>query len=110
MAFKIGGQKAVPEEEPMVEEMPAESMEPEAMMPEASGGLVAPEAARYFGPESRCEGCVHFLMAEMGSCEIVSGPIDPQGVCSLFTPDQMLEEAPLPDGEVMPELPTGPIA
>lgn len=91
MALRIGG----PVEEPIEEtatpelELPAEEAMP--MIPEmGGGGMVTPEAARYFGPESRCEGCVHFMAGELGgSCEIVSGPIDPMGVCSLFTPDSM---------------------
>ena len=71
------------------------TQEPEAE-PEMGGGTVSPESARYFGPEGRCMNCIHFM--EPGSCEIVAGQIDPQGICSLFTQDsgedQIMEEAP----------------
>jgi hypothetical protein len=109
MALRIGGGKP-PVEEPIEEpvEEPVEEMveeAPEAPMDMAmGGGQVDPMAARYFGPESRCGGCVHFLAGEMGSCEIVAGPIDAEGVCSLFTPDaseEVTEELP-PLGEESP--------
>ena len=73
---------------PMMDEMP--EMAPEIEDPSMSGGTgrVSQESARYFGPEYRCAGCVHFAEgAETGECEIVAGPIQPDGVCSLFDPD-----------------------
>lgn len=73
---------------PGIEPMP--EMVPEVEDPSMSGGTgrVSQESARYFGPEYRCAGCVHFTEgAETGECEIVAGPIDPDGVCSLFDPD-----------------------
>jgi hypothetical protein len=99
MALRIKGNTSPP-----TEDLPVEEAEPElpeqaeaasepAMMPMAGGGTVDPAVARYLGPESRCAGCIHFM--DPGSCEIVAGPIDPQGVCVLWTPDQMLEEASL---------------
>jgi hypothetical protein len=108
MALKIGGMAPPVEEEmPVAEEMPVEAtemaMEPE--MPAVEGGLVSPEAARYFGPESRCAGCIHFM--EPGTCEIVAGPIDPQGVCVLFEADAMMDEMPT---EEMPLEEAPPIA
>ena len=97
MALRIGQQGAVsfpevlseePEAEmPMMDEMP---MEPEAMMPPMGneGGRVSQESARYFGPEYRCGGCVHFMEGTVQhECEIVAGEIQPDGVCSLYTPD-----------------------
>ena len=67
--------------------------------PEGSmgGGQVDPEVARYMEPNYRCNNCVHFM--EPGSCEIVAGPIDPEAVCSLHTPDA---EAMAPEAEEMP--------
>lgn len=56
------------------------------------GGQVDPEVARYLEPNYRCNNCVHFM--EPGSCEIVAGPIDPEAVCSLYSPDTELMEAP----------------
>src|SRR3990167_329368 len=53
------------------------------MLPEMGEGIVDQSVARYLGPESRCQGCLYFV--EGGSCRVVSGEIDPQGVCSLFT-------------------------
>src|SRR3990167_6791592 len=113
MALRIGQQGAVsfpevlseePEAEmPMMDEMP---MEPEAMMPPMGneGGRVSQESARYFGPEYRCGGCVHFMEGAggQGECEIVAGPIESEGACSLFYPDvdALTDEA--------PELPTEP--
>ena len=86
--------EAMSEELPLEEEMPLEE-------PMQMGGMVSPESARYFGPEGRCMNCIHF--SEPGSCEIVSGQIDPEGICSLFTQDSMDE--PMPDDMPMPELP-----
>lgn len=76
--------------EPVVEEQ--EDVVIEEDMPEAVDvkpiGLVDPSVARYLGPDSRCHNCIHFLEGEgLGSCEVVSGEIDPDGVCSLHTPD-----------------------
>lgn len=60
----------------------------EAMEPRMGMAKVSPEAARYFGPEYRCGSCVHFMEGmQGGECEIVAGPIDPEGVCGLFEPD-----------------------
>lgn len=98
MALRIGGgmppqEEAISEPAVMPEEMaaPPEAMAPPTEAPaEEGGGFIDPESARYFGPESRCQSCIHFMAP--GSCEIVSGPIDPQGVCMLFlaggAPDQ----------------------
>ena len=49
------------------------------------GGQVDPAIARYFAPEFMCANCIHFM--EPGSCEIVTGEISPEGICSLHTPD-----------------------
>jgi hypothetical protein len=91
MALRIGSAKPPTEEMPeMMAEMPPTEPEvmPEALdeMADAStGGMVDPMAARYLGPESRCMGCIHFM--EPNACEIVAGPIDPQGICMLFSAD-----------------------
>lgn len=66
--------------------------------PQVDGGprfsvqKVDPAVARYLGSESgpfECQGCQHW--EEPNSCGIVSGDIDPQGVCCLFT--KMEQEA-----------------
>lgn len=88
------------EEEIPVEEVPME--EPDdmgSMLPMASGGQVDPEAARYFGREYMCQGCIHFM--EPGTCEIVAGEIDPEGICSLFVPDAAEVEASIPTADPM---------
>ena len=62
---------------------------------------VDPEVSRYKGPEEgpfQCQHC-EFFEGE-NSCHLVSGPIDPEGVCNLFTtkggdnPDEEAIEAP----------------
>ena len=85
--------KVLPTEEQELPSEPTDVPAGETPLPEdpaeqqpGGGGNVDPAVARYLGPESRCQGCVHF--SEPGSCEIVAGAIDPQGVCSLFTPDE----------------------
>lgn len=99
MALRIGD--GMPQEEAISEPavMPEEMDAPIEELPAEPTGLVSPEAARYFGPESRCASCIHFMEGmEGGACEIVSGPIDPAGVCVLFTADapeeMMLDEMP----------------
>src|SRR5688572_22303542 len=107
MALRIGptGGGTPPEELP-AEEMQAlpEEMPVEPMAPEMSSGTIDPMVARYLGPESRCGGCVHFLEGmEGGTCELVSVPIDPMGVCMLFvgdTPDELPMDS-VPEGEVI---------
>lgn len=50
-------------------------------------GQVHPEIAGYMGPDLGpfvCGRCVHF--DGQSSCEIVSGQIDPAGLCNLFEP------------------------
>jgi hypothetical protein len=90
MAIRVAGNPPVMpemvEEEPLMEE-PTPDM---AMLPEepTMGGMVDPFVAKYMGPEAVCGSCVYFLEGpEAGSCEIVSGPIDAAGRCSLWTPD-----------------------
>ena len=73
---------------PEIESMPEMASEVEDPSMAVGTGRVSQESARYFGPEYRCAGCVHFVEgAETGECEIVAGPIQPDGVCSLFDPD-----------------------
>ena len=55
--------------------------------PDTPKGQVHPEIAGYMGPDLgpfACGRCVHF--DGQSSCEIVSGPIDPAGLCNLFEP------------------------
>lgn len=123
MALRIGppagGPPMPPPDEaaamPDMTAMPPDAMAapPEAMPTEPEGdegGFIDPESARYFGPESRCAGCIHFMGPN--ACEIVSGPIDPQGVCMLFlaggAPTDMPPTDAMPTGapEEAPEPPT----
>src|SRR5258707_575096 len=79
-----------PEEVTEPVDNPAEdTAEPQTPQASDSSSQINPEVARYFGPDMRCEQCIHYMTgnAGAGSCEIVSGPIDPQGVCMLFTLD-----------------------
>lgn len=57
-------------------------------------GMVDKTVARYLDAGSHCKNCTHFL--EPGSCEVVAGPIDPEAVCMLFTPDGMLQSVGAP--------------
>jgi hypothetical protein len=91
-----GGELPMMPEEPAAPDLSAAVAEP--MMEsgaEGMGGMVDPTVARYLGPNDRCGSCVHFM--EPGTCEIVAGPIDPMGVCSLFTPDIESVEEPVED-------------
>jgi hypothetical protein len=74
-------------ETPMAPMAQDTSMPPDDSMDQSmmQGGNVDPQVARYLPPDCRCQGCIHFI--DPGSCEIVAGPIDPQAVCSLYTPD-----------------------
>lgn len=68
-------------------QVPAEPLMPESF--DNDDMKVSVDEARYFGPDQRCQGCLHFLAnpdGSLGTCEIVSGDIDPQGVCILFRP------------------------
>lgn len=50
---------------------------------------VSPEISGYMGPELgpfTCSNCSFFNTQDNASCHIVSGPIDPNGCCNLFTP------------------------
>ena len=94
MALRIKGNDPIqppaePDEPEVIDNPEEEVAEPEAaalpQMAPSGAGLVAPDVARYLGPESVCATCIHFM--EPGTCEIVAGPVDPQGRCSLYTPD-----------------------
>lgn len=50
----------------------------------------------------QCSNCMHF--EEDGSCSVVAGPIDPGGICHVFTP----AGAPPPPDEGGEEVPPGP--
>lgn len=87
----------VPEMEQETPEQPEAVSEP-AMLTE-SAGKVSPQVARYMTSDMGpfiCANCQHFQ--DDGSCEVVSGPIDPEGVCILFTPPDQLNEG-MPEGE-----------
>lgn len=99
----------VPMEETLAEEMPTEAPVeiPEALpmeQPKFSGDKVDPAIARYMtsdlGPFI-CANCEHFT--DTGECEVVSGPIDPEGVCILFTPPEPEQDLEGVAEEVIPE-------
>ena len=95
--LRIGSGEAPPEL-PMEPETEAPMpVEPEAKR--FSAQMVSPMVAGYKGPELgpfACGNCEHWN--EDGSCDIVAGPIHPEGVCNLFEPIHAEE-----DGEAMPE-------
>ena len=78
--------KPVPEQEEAVSK-------PAVMREAGEPGKVSPDVARYMTSDMGpfiCAFCDHY---RDGSCEIVSGPIDPEGVCILFTPHKEAEES-----------------
>jgi hypothetical protein len=90
MAMRIGGEPTAPEPSPDKPEQTEAASLPtslSALDAPAGQGMVDPLVARYLGPTERCQTCIHFM--EPGSCEVVSGEIDPEGVCSLHTGDEM---------------------
>jgi len=97
---------AVTEEEPLAEE-PTEELPVEP-----TTGAVSQYTAGYKGPEEgpfNCGNCVFFTD---GTCKIVDGEIDPEGVCNLFTtmsgaemPAGPEEDIPEPEDEPLPEAP-----
>jgi hypothetical protein len=75
-----------------------------------------PAVVVYKGPESgpfSCSNCLHFL--DEGACAIVSGPIDPEGLCNVFESahepaqggdeEMMSEEMPTEETPIEPEMP-----
>lgn len=86
-----------------VDEVPIPEEEVPTNLP-MMGGQVDPMVAGYKNPEFgpfECGAC-HFF--EDNSCVIVSGPIDPKGLCNLFTPIQQSEtELPIEAEEPEPE-------
>lgn len=120
MALRIGGRAPMPpveEEQLPVEEAPVEEPMPEDLLSElpesleeglpeeaTAGGMVDPVIAGYKGPEQgpfACSNCIHFR--EDGSCEIIAGPVDPEGVCNLFTSAAPVQQEEMPVEEEMPE-------
>jgi hypothetical protein len=118
MALRIGGAKPTSpppieedltalQEEPevMPEEMAAEPLPEEEMPVEepAGGGEVDMIVAGYRDPSEgpfMCSNCTFFGRHGDGTCAIVSGSIDPDGLCNMFT-TLSREEAPIE--EPMPE-------
>lgn len=95
-----------PPEAPMPnsEEAPDEQAQPDlqALLGERAGaGQVDPATAGYRGPEQgpfMCSNCSYWEGSPEGGgqCSIVSGAIDPNGICNLFTTlaSQDQEQAP----------------
>jgi hypothetical protein len=111
MALRIGGPPMAPmaptaPDAPVPDQIQAgqPAVEPDAddMTDAPTGAMVSPEVARYTGPEARCQSCAHFMSP--GSCEVVTGPIDPQGICCIYTPDH--EDESTPDSEAPESAPS----
>ena len=63
-----------------------EAIEEEGSEPVMDTGKISPQIARYMSADQGpfiCANCTHFQ--DDMSCQVVSGPIDPEGVCILFT-------------------------
>ena len=53
--------------------------------PPQSGGKIDPQVAHYMGPDQgpfACSNCSYFTQPT--TCEVLSAPVDPGGVCNLF--------------------------
>jgi hypothetical protein len=129
MALRIGGKPPIglppieedvtaidPAEEALLEElagMEEEALEEDPLPEEPAGvGVVDPLTAGYKGPEEgpfNCGNCKFFV--EDGTCQIVSGPVEAEGLCNMFTSkagDEPLdEEIPEPMEESAEEEPLG---
>ena len=63
-----------------------EAIEEAVSEPATDTSKVSPQIARYMSADQGpfiCANCTHFR--DDMSCQVVSGPIDPEGVCILFT-------------------------
>lgn len=114
-----GDAAAAEMQEPAAEEA---SETPEEESAEGQGGSLDQSVAGYKGPEQgpfKCANCIHYGVSGPGTCEIVSGQIDEEGLCNVFTsnsggsqemPMQMdMEELPQneePPAQEEPEQPT----
>jgi hypothetical protein len=111
MALRLAGgmppmppmEEEIPMEEPMDMGVPAMDFMAQNTAPAPAampgGGMISPDVVKYMSSDMRCMNCVHYMEAgQTGSCEIVSGPIDPQGVCLIFSADTepQLTEEPVP--------------
>lgn len=101
----------MPVEEPMPEEAAPEPMPEEPAMEMAPPmGVVDPMIAGYKGPEMgpfMCANCQFYAPNdEPGTCQIVAGPIEEQGVCNMFSPMQgPAEEEPMEEEPMLEEAP-----
>jgi hypothetical protein len=122
MALRIGGgAKQIPQDmnlqaqdegdaaaqemaEPQAEEQ-SEAPDAEASeQPAQGGGVLDPQTAGYKTPDQGpfiCRNCVHYGVGGDGTCEIVSGPIDEEGVCNVFTSGKQQQ----PGQEASPDSP-----
>lgn len=81
--------------------------------PSGPSSKVMPAIAVYMTPDLgpfKCANCAHF--DGQAACDIVDGPIDPEGMCHIFTPMGGGDEAPpeeeMAEGE--PPMPPAPTA
>lgn len=102
MALRLKGDAPPPApiEEPEVDDNPteeaAEPTDATPMMMHGGGGCqVSQDVARYLPPDCICANCIYFM--EPNTCEVVAGPVEAQGRCSLFTADDMSQEQPTED-------------
>lgn len=73
------------QEDPSDDDTADPSTTPPTKNPKFDAEKVSPDVARYLDPDAKCGSCA-FFGDDGTSCNIVSGPIDPGGTCSLFTP------------------------
>ena len=109
------GSKSAPPMPPMEEEMP--QLPPEAPLPEEVQPSMSMQIAKVpqalviyktsdLGPFI-CSNCDYF--EDDGSCVLVDGKIDPEGVCNLFMPTGPAEQAPIPEEKLPMESEVPPI-
>lgn len=81
------GPEPVPQDDPTAQEPKDDSPKPK---PRYDAQKVSLKVSGYMGPDQgpfECQGCEHWEDqgdGKSGSCEIVSGSIDPHGCCNLF--------------------------
>lgn len=105
MALRVMGPQIPEELAPLPEEsmpLPEDAgmlMEEDAELPPSAmeQGKVTPIVANYKGPELGPFACAHcgFFQGD-GTCALVAGPIEPEGLCNLFTQAVESEEAAMP--------------
>jgi hypothetical protein len=78
-------------------------MEAPEPMEQPQSGEAALAAAKYSGPESRCDTCTHFDEERM-FCGKNGAEVDPGGHCQFYSGADESEEAEKPEMEAPPEI------